>query len=78
MIFALEAFMVEAPSGKISPVFPFESRLIMRIVSLITIVPVPCRISIIGMSRVMSFIEIHIHVDLGICRICDKTSCYDQ
>jgi hypothetical protein len=78
MIFTLKTFMVEAPSGKISPVFSFEGGLIMGIVSLVAIMPVPCRISVVGISRVMFFIEIHVHVDLRISRISDKTSCYDQ
>jgi hypothetical protein len=78
MIFTLITFMVEAPSGKISPVFSFESRLIMGIVSLVTIMPAPRRICVIGKSRVMFFIEIHVHADLGIRRIGDKTSCYEQ
>jgi hypothetical protein len=78
MIFALITIMVEAPSREISPVFSFESGLIMGIVSLVTIVPVPGRIGVVGISRVMSFIEIHVHVDLGIRRITDEASCYDQ
>jgi|HubBroStandDraft_1064217.scaffolds.fasta_scaffold19275_2 hypothetical protein len=78
MIFALKTFMIEAPSGKINPVFSFESGLVMGIVNLVTIMPVPGRIRVVGISRVMSFVEIHIHVDLGIRRIGDKASCYDQ
>ena len=78
MIFALKTFMIEAPSGKISPVFSFESGLIMGIVGLVAIMSVPGRIRVIGISRVMSFVEIHIHVNLGIRRIGDKASCYDQ
>jgi hypothetical protein len=78
MIFPLETFMVEAASDEISPVFSFESGLIMGIVSLVAIMPVPGGIGVIGISRVMSFIEVHVHVDLGIRRISDKASRYDQ
>ena len=78
MIFTFETFMVEAPSGKIIPVFSFESGLIVGIVSLVAIVPVPGGISVVGISRVMFFIEIHVYVDLGIRGISDKTSCDDQ
>ena len=78
MIFPLKTIVVEAPSGEISPVFSFESDLIMGIVSLVMIVPVPGRVSVIGISRVMSFVKIHVHVDLGIGRICGKASCNDQ
>jgi hypothetical protein len=52
--------------------------LIVGIVNLVTIMPVPGGIRVIGISGVMSFIEIHIHVDLGIRRIGDEASCYDQ
>jgi hypothetical protein len=78
VIFALKSFMIEAPSGEINPVFSFESWLIMGIVNLVTIMPAPGGIRVVGISRVMSFIEFHIHVDLGIRRIGDKASCYDQ
>lgn len=78
MIFTLKTFVVETPSGKISLVFSFKSRLIMGIVSAVTIMVVPGRISVIGMPRVMSFIEAYTHVDLGISRIDGKASGYDQ
>ena len=78
MIFPLKTFVVETSSGEVSPVFSFESGLIVGIVNLVTIMPVPGRIRVIGISGVMSFIEIHIDVDLGIRRIGDKASCYDQ
>ena len=50
----------------------------MGIVSAVTIMVVPGRISVIGMPRVMSFIEAYTHVDLGISRIDGKASGYDQ
>ena len=77
MIFTLKTVMVEASSGKINPVFSFESGLIMGIVSTVTIMAVPGRIGIIGISRVMSFIEAYAHVDLGISRIDGKAPGYD-
>jgi hypothetical protein len=66
MIFTLVTIMVEAPTGKIGVVFPFESRLIVGIVSTVTIMSVPGWISVVGIPRVMSFIEANAHVDLGI------------
>jgi hypothetical protein len=78
MIFALKTFVVEAPSGKISLVFSFESAVIMVIVGMIMVMPVPGGVSVIGMSRVMSFKKAYAHLDLGICRTSDKTSRYDQ
>jgi hypothetical protein len=78
MSFTLKTVMVEASSGKIGPVFSFEGGVIMGIVSTVTVMPAPGRISVISISRVISFIETYAHVDLGIRRIGDKTSCYDQ
>jgi hypothetical protein len=52
--------------------------LIMGIVSMVTIMSAPGRVSVIGMSRVMSFKKAYSHLDLGISRIDGKTSGYDQ
>jgi hypothetical protein len=78
MTFTLISIVVKTPSGKISLVFSFERRLIMGIVSMVTIMSAPGRVSVIGMSRVMSFKKAYSHLDLGISRIDGKTSGYDQ
>ena len=66
MIFALKTVMVEASSGKISLVFSFESGVIMGIVSMVMIMSAPRGVGVIGMSRIMPFIETYTDVDLGI------------
>jgi hypothetical protein len=78
MAFTLITVVVEAPSGKISLVFSFECRLIMGIVNMVMIMAAPGGISVIGMSRVMSFKESYSHLDLGISRIDGKAPGYDQ
>ena len=78
MIFTFEAFMVKMPSVEICPVFPFESRPIVPVVDTVTIMSVPGRIRIIGISGIVSLIQAHADVDLGISRISCQACGDDQ
>ena len=77
MIFTFKSVMVEVASVEIGPVTSFEPGLIMSVISLVPIMSVPCRIGIIGISRVSSS-EVYADMDLGRSRINGKTSGYDQ
>ena len=77
MIFAFKTIVIEGASVKIDPVISFKPWLIMSIISLVAVMSVPCRISIIGISRVSTF-KAYADADLGGSRIDGKASGYDQ
>jgi hypothetical protein len=77
MIFTFKSVMVEVASVEVSLVTSFEPGLIVSVISLVAIMSVPCRISIIGISRVSSS-EVYVDMNLGRSRINGKTSGYDE
>jgi hypothetical protein len=77
MIFTFKTVVIEAASIEIGPVSSFKPGLIVSVISLVAIMSVPCRIGIIGISRVRIF-KVYTDVDLGGSRIDGKTSGYDQ
>ena len=77
MIFLFKTIMVEAASVEIGAVRSFEPGLIMCVISLIAIMSMPCRIGIIGISRVSGF-KAYADANLGGSRIDGKASGYDQ
>jgi hypothetical protein len=77
MIFTFKSVMVEVAPVEIGPVTSFEPGLIVSVISLVAIMSVPCRIGIIGISRV-SISKVYADMDLGRSRINGKTSGYDQ
>ena len=64
MIFTLETVVIEAAAVEIGPVTSFENWLVMSVISLVAIMAVPCRISIIGISRVSIF---KVYADMDLC-----------
>ena len=77
MIFTFKTVMVEGTSVKVGPVTSFEPGLIMSVISLVAVMSVPCRIGIIGISRVSGF-KAYADANLGGSRIDGKASGYDQ
>jgi hypothetical protein len=77
MIFAFKTVVIEGASVEISPVISFEPGLIMSVISLVAVMSVPCRIGIIGISRVSTF-KAYADADLGGSRSSGKASGYDQ
>jgi hypothetical protein len=77
MIFAFKTVVIEAASIEIGPVRSFKPGLIMSVISLVAVMSVPCRIGIIGISRVSSF-KAYADADLGGSRIDGKASGDDQ
>lgn len=77
MIFAFKTIVIEAASVEIGTVRSFKPGLIMSVISLVAIMSVPCRIGIIGISRVSSF-KAYADANLGGSRIDGKASGYDQ
>jgi hypothetical protein len=77
MIFTFKTVVIEGASVEIGPVSPFKPGLIMSVISLVAIMSVPCRIGIIGISRVSRF-KVYVDVDLGGGRINGKAAGYDQ
>ena len=77
MIFLFKTIMVEAASVEIGAVRSFEPGLIMSVIGLVAIMSVPCRIGIIGISRVSGF-KAYADANLGGSRIDGKASGYDQ
>jgi len=75
MIFAFKTVVIEGASVEIGPVISFESGVIMSVIGLVAIMSVPCRIGIVGISRVSRF---KVYADLGGGRINGKASGYDQ
>ena len=77
MIFAFITIVIEAAPVEIGPVSSFKPRLIMGVIRLVAIMPVPCRIGIIGVSGVSRF-KVYVDMDLRGGRINGKTAGYDQ
>jgi len=77
MIFAFKTIVIKLAPVEIGPVISFEPGLIMSVIRLIAIMSVPCRIGIIGISRVSRF---KVYADMGLRggRINGKTAGYDQ
>ena len=69
VVFTLKPFMVKTPAVKISTVFPFKNGAVMRIIITVAVMPLPCGISVIGIPRIISFIdaEISLYMHLRLC-----------
>ena len=65
MRFALKAFMVKmTPVGEISMVFPIEPGMIVFVIGAVMIVTMPCRIAIVSISRIGTFVDADLHMNL--------------
>jgi hypothetical protein len=66
----------------------FKSAMVMPVVITVPIMPVPCRIFIIGIARIISFVYYYgrrctqpymgVYADLCMGRCCCQTAGYDQ
>lgn len=77
--FAFKPIVVKmTPVGKVCMVFPVKAGMIVIVIGAVVIVAMPCRISIISISRISRFIDADLHMDLCAGRIGCQRSCYDH
>ena len=78
VVLALIAVMIKFPAMEIGAVFPLKPIVIMVIISAVTIMSVPCRIAIVGISGIGSFVDTDAHVDLGAGGTCHQGARHDE
>jgi hypothetical protein len=79
MRLAFKAIMVKmTPVGEISMVFPIEPGMIMIVIGTVMIMAMPCRISIISISRIGGFVDADLHMNLCAGRIDRHGGRYDH
>jgi hypothetical protein len=63
MTVALITVMVKIPAAEIRPVLPFKTGVIVSIIYLITIMPMPPGIAVIGITGIIPFkIDLYMHL----------------
>jgi hypothetical protein len=50
-------FMVELAAMEVVPVFFFEAMVIVLVISVVTVVSMPSRVRIIGIARIIAFVD---------------------
>ena len=78
VVLALIAVMIKFPAMEISAVFPLKPIVIMVIISAVTIMSVPCRIAIIGVSGISPFVDTDAYVNLGAGGTCHQGTRHDE
>ena len=78
VILAFIPVVIELPAMKIGAVFSFKPIVIVVIISAVTIMSVPCRIAIIGVSGISPFVDTDAHVNLGAGGTCHQGACHDE
>lgn len=79
MMFAIPPVVIEVIMvAEVMPVFSVEPVMIMFIIDPVAIVPMPCGIGIIGISRIGLFVDANLHVHLGAGGIDGERPCNDH
>jgi hypothetical protein len=78
VILAFIPVMIKGPSMEIGAVLSLKPGMIMIIISAVTIMSMPCRIAIIGISGIGSFVDTDAHVNLGAGGICHQGTCHHE
>jgi hypothetical protein len=78
VVLALIPVVIKVPAMEIGAVFSLKPGMIMVIISAVTIMSVPCRIAIISISGIRSFVDTDAHVDLGAGGICHQGTCHHE
>lgn len=77
--FAFEAVMVEmTPVGEISMVFTVKAGMIMIVIGAVVVMATPCRIGIISISRISSFVDTNLHMHLCAGGVDRERGSYDH
>jgi len=77
MVLAFETFVVEFTATEVGATFPFESMMIVFVVGPVMIMAMPSGISIIGVTRIVSF-KVDAYTNLGAGRLNGKRTGEDQ
>lgn len=77
VILALETIMVEPAVAEVGMMFPLEASMIVRIVGVVAIVAMPCRVRVISITRIVSF-KVDAYMNLGAGRLNGKRTGYDH
>lgn len=78
VVLALIPVVIKAPAMEIGAVFSLEPGMVMIIISAVTIMSMPCRIAIIGIPGVGSFVDTDAHVNLGAGGTCHQGTCHNE
>ena len=78
VVLAFVTIMVEGPAVEVYAMLPFEAMMPVVIIDVVAVVSAPCRIAIVSITGIVSFINAYVYVDLGAGRLKRQRTGDDQ